>query len=228
MKSSFCPVSDNYLIFKESPDFVDLAPSTGGTIEGQLGTVFVDMSHAIGSGSVISTSADLIKWGNYLFKDAPKVIRDNMLHDYGSIDSGIINLGLGVQDTPQLGKWIGHCGGIECFSSVFTYAPESDTMIIALNNNEDEFDQLMESLGSWLQEPEGYVSCFVSLNTQAEKLIWSWTKELLKENKSYEFAKAYNEAHPYAEENGYGPLALIVYDSSNLSGDAVSDSYSLA
>lgn len=219
MKSSFCPVIGNYSELKATPDFTDLAPNKGTFISDKLGRAFIDMSHIVGSGGVISTSADLIKWGNYLFKVAPKEIVDVMLKDYGTSDVGRINLGLFTKDS-QLGKLIYHDGHLEPFSTNFRYAPESDTMIIMLNNNEAEFEQLQYAVSSWLTE--------VSLDMHAEKLIWSWTKELLEENECRAFAKAYNEAYPYAEENGYGPLALIVYDSSNLSGDEVSDSDSLA
>ncbi|GAB4224411.1 MAG: hypothetical protein Tsb005_21530 [Gammaproteobacteria bacterium] len=67
------------------------------------------MANAIGAGNIISTRGDLIKWGNYLFKSAPKVIRDAMLENYGvDPDGDIINLGFATADTRHLGDLIGH------------------------------------------------------------------------------------------------------------------------
>ena len=60
----------------------------------------------------------------------------------------------------------------------------------------------MKSLISWISEPEE----LTSLNIHQEKLTWSWTKKLIKENESLKFAASYKEAHPEAETEGYGPI----------------------
>jgi CubicO group peptidase (beta-lactamase class C family) len=147
MPSSFCPVSKNYFALKSSACCKHLAPNLNEK-------VFLDMSNAVGAGSVISTRDDLIKWGNYLFKSSPKVIRDAMLGNYGTDSDGdIINLGLNTQVSTHLGDFIGHQGDIDSFSSFFGYAPKSDTLVIILsNNNKADSNHLMESLISWIQE----------------------------------------------------------------------------
>jgi len=166
------------------------------------------MSNAIGAGSVISTSSDLIKWGNYLFKSAPKMITDVMLQNYGTDPDGdIINLGLATQYTNHLDCFIGHQGGIDSFSSFFGYAPRSDALIIILSNNNIDANQLMESLIAWVSEPEE-----TYMQPHTEQLTWSWTKRLLEENEALKFAKNYNDTHLHAEKNGYGPFTITLYD----------------
>lgn len=203
MTSSFCPVSKNYFALKSSTCCKNLAPNLNEK-------VFLDMSNAVGAGSVISTRDDLIKWGNYLFKAAPKVIRDTMLKNYGTDSDGdIINLGLNTQISTHLGDFIGHQGDLDSFSSFFGYAPNRDTLVIILSNNKADSNNLMESLISWISEPDEEL---LSLNMHQEKLTWSWTKKLIEENESLKFSASYNKAHPDAEAQGYGPFALVPYD----------------
>jgi hypothetical protein len=56
-----------------------------------------------------------------------------------------------------------------------------------------------------------------------EQLTWSWTKKMIEEKASLEFAKNYNDAHPNAEKNGYGPFALVTYNDmqSDLTGESL-------
>lgn len=202
MTSSFCPVANNYFALKSSTCCKNLAPNLNEK-------VFLDMSNAVGAGSVISTRDDLIKWGTYLFKSSPKIIRDAMLENYGTDSDGdIINLGLNTQGSTHLGDFIGHQGDLDSFSSFFGYAPKSDTLVIILSNNKLDSNNLMESLISLISEPEE----LVSLNMHQEKLTWSWTQKLIEENESLKFAASYNEDHPDAEAAGYGPFALTPYD----------------
>jgi CubicO group peptidase (beta-lactamase class C family) len=207
MTSSFCPVAKNYFALKSSACCKNLAPNLNEK-------VFLDMSNALGAGSVISTRDDLIQWGTYLFKSSPKVIRDAMLENYGTDSDGeIINLGLNTQISTHLGDFIGHQGDIDSFSSFFGYAPKSDTLVIILSNNKLDSNNLMESLISWISEPEE----LASLNIHQEKLTWSWTKRLIEENELLKFAASYNEAHPEAEVAGYGPFSHMLYNDEVLS-----------
>lgn len=144
MSQSFCPVSKNYFALKSSTCCKNLAPNLNEK-------VFLDMSNAVGAGSVISTRDDLIKWGNYLFKLSPKVIRDAMLENYGTDSDGdIINLGLNTQISTHLGDFIGHQGDLDSFSSFFGYAPKDDALVIILSNNKADSNNLMETLISWI------------------------------------------------------------------------------
>ncbi len=143
MTASFCPTYQNYFTLKSSIMGQHLAPNLNEK-------VFLDMSNAVGAGNVISTRDDLMKWGNYLFKFAPKLIRETMLQDYGSDSDGdLINLGLNTQSTTHLGNFIGHQGSIDSFASFFGYVPESDMMVIILTNSNADFTQLMENMVSF-------------------------------------------------------------------------------
>ena len=117
--------------------------------------LFRDELVAVGAGNVISTGADLMKWGRYLFKEAPEEVREVMLKDYGEDSDGDrINLGLSTEETQKLGPLIGHQGSLDSFGSFFGYAPQTDTLIVMLSNNKTETTAaLMEKLGSWIEEP---------------------------------------------------------------------------
>lgn len=120
----------------------------------------------------------------------------------------MINLGLNTQISTHLGDFIGHQGDLDSFSSFFGYAPKSDALVIILSNNKLDSNNLMESLISWISEPEE----LVSLNMHQEKLTWSWSKKLIEDNESLKFAASYNEDHPDAEASGYGPFSLVLYN----------------
>ncbi len=182
MTSSFCPVSKNYFALKTSTCCKNLAPNLNEK-------VFLDMANAVGAGSVISTRDDLIKWGIYLFRSSPKVLRDAMLENYGTDPDGdIINLGLNTQVSTHLGDFIGHQGDLDSFSSFFGYAPKSAPLVIILSDNKSDSNSLMEGLISWISEPEE----LTSLNMHQENLTWSWTKNFIEESESLKFAASYN------------------------------------
>jgi hypothetical protein len=177
---------------------------------------FIDMANAVGTGNVVSTANDLAKWGAYLTSKASKEITDLIFDNYGLDTEGdIINLGLSTSETDHLGDLIGWRGGQDSYATFFGWAPKSNTFIIMLSNDmadqdkqDTDFNLLMESLISWISEPEEVTS----LNMHQEKLTWSWTKKLIEENESLKFAASYKEAHPEAEAAGYGPFALTLYD----------------
>lgn len=147
MNHSYAPISGNYFTLKKSKCCKNLAPNLDEK-------VFIDMSNALGAGNVISTRSDLVKWGKYLFKRSPKVIRKLMLKNYGTDpDGSIINLGLATDKTARLGELISHQGAIDSFNSFIGYAPESDMLIVILSNNNTDSDQLMIKLMSWMSTP---------------------------------------------------------------------------
>lgn len=200
MKFSFAPISGNYFDFKKKKAYSKLVPNLNDK-------VFIDMANAVGSGNIISTVSDLVKWGKYLFKQAPKPIVNIMLKDYGmDPDGDIINLGLGTMDT-CLGSFIGHQGGIDSYSSFFGYAPNDDALVLILSNNNDDSNKLMETMSRWLSQPKKAV-----LNLEQEKILWSWSKKLIDEEHFRLFAEKYNNSHPEAEKNGYGAGAITLYN----------------
>lgn len=154
LEMSYCPVSQNYFSLKQAACCQDLAPNLNEK-------VFLDMANALGAGNVISTPGDLVKWGRYLFKSAPKVIVNAMLEDYGTDPDGdVLNLGLSTTETSGLGEIIGHQGSLDSFNCFFGYIPERDTLIIFLSNDNDDVNLFMGSLISWISEPEQEVIAY--------------------------------------------------------------------
>ncbi len=170
MKSSFAPICGNYFDFKKEHTYSKLVPNLNDK-------VFIDMANAVGPGNIISSVSDLIKWGEYLFKQAPKPIVNTMLKDYGKDPDGdIINLGLTTMDT-NLGSFIGHQGGIDSYSSFFGYAPQYDALVLILSNNNDDSNKLMKAMSEWLSQPKQTVlndeeySCTILSHTAAAQQI---------------------------------------------------------
>ena len=196
MEFSFAPISGNYFALKKMKAYSKLVPNLNDK-------VFIDMTNAVGAGNVISTISDLVKWGEYLFKKAPRLIVDRMFKNYGKDPDGdIINLGFGTMDT-RLGPFIGHQGGLDSYSSFFGYVPYNDTLILILSNNNNDANELMQTISEWLSQ--------AALNIKQEKILSFWSKKLIDDEHARAFSEKYNNAHPNAEKNGYGPGAMIVY-----------------
>jgi CubicO group peptidase (beta-lactamase class C family) len=205
MDSSFCPTSGNYNSLIESKDFANFSDNLGLCENAK----YVDISHVVGGGNIISTSSDLIKWGKYLFNSAPKSIVNTMTANYGLEGGEELNLGFYTAEAPQLGKLLTHDGELDSFKSLFAYNTKSDTFVVIWSNNGNDYSTLTECLNSWLlSEPED----IFPLNMHQEQLTWSWTKKLIEENESLKFAASYKEAHPDSEAQGYGPFALVPYN----------------
>ena len=154
MCSSFAPLLGNYEALKELPSYSRLVPHLG---HGKC----LDMANAIGGGNVVSTPSDLIKWGNYFFKKAPRHIVEFMLRNHGYDEDGdISNLGFGTEMTP-FGRLIGHQGSLDSFNSFFGYLPEHDLILAILTNSNQpgdstqigDFDALLGGLLEWMSLP---------------------------------------------------------------------------
>lgn len=99
-----------------------------------------DISVAKGGGSIISTSADLLKWNQSLHRDQsvlPKelyelLITPNM-DDYG--------YGIGVEKN-NTGVLLGHSGGIGSYRTLLLYMPEQDLSIVILSSICSDFDKI--------------------------------------------------------------------------------------
>lgn len=99
-----------------------------------------DISVAKGGGSIISTSADLLKWNQSLHKDQsilPKelyrlLITPN-LDDYG--------YGIGIEQIAT-GILLGHSGGIGSYRTLLLYMPEHDLSIVILSSICNDFDKI--------------------------------------------------------------------------------------
>ncbi len=214
LRFTFAPVSGNYLALKELSCFAHLAQNSGLHL-GDRKYLFIDMVNAIGAGNVVSTAHDLAKWGGFLSANAAKEITELMFQNHGLDEDGdIINLGLGTSQTDHLGELIAWRGGQDSYSSFFGYAPLSNTFIIVLSNDtsdqdkDNDFNQLMQTIISWLAQPEEELSL---LNIHQVQLTWAWSKKLIEQQESLIFAANYNQDHPGAQEQGYGPFAIVPY-----------------
>jgi D-alanyl-D-alanine carboxypeptidase len=89
-----------------------------------------DMSIPMGAGAVISTPADLTRFAEALFNG--KIISTDSLATMITIKD---NYGMGIFQMPFYNKQgFGHSGGIDGFTSVFSYFPE-DKIAYALTSN---------------------------------------------------------------------------------------------
>lgn len=99
-----------------------------------------DISVAKGGGSIVSTSADLLKWNQSLHRDQsvlPKelyelLITPNM-DDYG--------YGIGIEKN-NTGILLGHSGGIGSYRTLLLYMAEQDLSIVILSSICSDFDKI--------------------------------------------------------------------------------------
>lgn len=99
-----------------------------------------DISVAKGGGSIISKSADLLKWNQSLHKEKfvlPKALYDLLItpnmDDYG--------YGIGIEKN-NTGILLGHSGGIGSYRTLLLYMPEKDLSIVILSNICSDFDKI--------------------------------------------------------------------------------------
>lgn len=89
-----------------------------------------DMSIPMGAGAIVSNPTDLVLFINSLF--SMKIINEKSLEQMKTIKD---NYGMGLFQVPFYDKkGFGHTGGIDGFSSVISYFPESK-LSVALNSN---------------------------------------------------------------------------------------------
>ncbi|CAM2757392.1 serine-type D-Ala-D-Ala carboxypeptidase [Legionella steigerwaltii] len=139
MTFSAAPVKDNYFVLKEDFRFPKLVKNLNREI-------FIDMSNAVGTGNIISSSADLIRWTNYFYTKAEHELRSIMLKNYFEDEDGNWeHLGLSTELT-SLGPLIAFQGGQDSYHSFLGYLPHHRITIVILSNNEDDFDKLMKIL----------------------------------------------------------------------------------
>ena len=100
-----------------------------------------DMSIPMGAGGVVSTPVDLTKFADGLFGE--KLISKNSLTQMMTLKD---HFGMGLFQIPFYDKkGYGHSGGIDGFSSVFSYFPD-DKIAYALTSNGTNYDNNKISL----------------------------------------------------------------------------------
>lgn len=145
LSSTASPVKGQWNALRQDPKFSGLvAPfqydPEGDQLELYPSAHCEDISIAKGGGSIISTSADLLKWNQSLHRDQsvlPKelyelFITPNM-DDYG--------YGIGIEKNDS-GVLLGHRGNIGSYGAFLLYMPKQDLSIVILSNVGIDFDKI--------------------------------------------------------------------------------------
>ncbi len=99
-----------------------------------------DISIAKGAGSIVSSATDLLKWNQALHKTRsvlPDSLYSMFLQEY--LDG--YGYGIGI-DPSDLGKILGHSGGIGGFRTLLCYFPDHDLSVIVLSNISYDYDKI--------------------------------------------------------------------------------------
>ena len=94
--------------------------------------------------------------------------------------------------------------------AIVVVLPKLEAAIIFVTNYpsvqkiQDAFSEILEWGMNCIQSKKSV------LNIEQEKILWSWSKKLIDEEHFRLFAEKYNNSHPEAEKNGYGPGAMVV------------------
>lgn len=196
MTRTFCPTSGAYdVIMKEH---ANNAPDQ----EKEM----VDMANVIGAGSVISAANDMIKWIEFFYEGPNKIIRDTMLKNYDEPEKNdFTNLGLFTRCFPHQ-RVTFHNGSIGQFNSYLCCVrggAGEETTVAFLTNSDKIYEEFDEASNEFLCNPP--------LSFSKDKWALRLTRKFVQENESLKFAKKYNEENPGAQEQGYGPFAIVPY-----------------
>ncbi|WP_316834322.1 serine hydrolase domain-containing protein [Pedobacter nutrimenti] len=126
-----------------------------------------DMSVPMGAGAVVSTPADLTKFAEALF--GGRLLSAKSLEQMETIKDGI---GMGLFKFPFYDKpSYGHTGGIDGFTSVYSYFP-SDKTAVALTSNGSKYDnnKIMIALLSSVYNKPFELPNFATIEVSSEEL----------------------------------------------------------
>ncbi|PID59776.1 MAG: peptidase [Ignavibacteriae bacterium] len=126
-----------------------------------------DISIPLGAGGIVSTPSDLIKFSNALFKG--KLLKDESLKLMKTIKD---KYGLGLFQIPFYDKiGFGHTGGIDGFTSILVYFPDSNISYALTSNgsNINNNDVHIAVLSAVYNKPYDIPS-FISYNVNSEDL----------------------------------------------------------
>lgn len=144
MPYTYAPVRDNYQTFILEDRFQNL-------VKDRNKEIFIDMTNAIGTGNLISSSEDLMSWHKFFYSESNAEIRKVMLKEYLPDEDGdIVNLGLSTSQT-NFGPLVGFQGGQDSYHSFLGYLPKYKMNIVILSNNTEDFEKLMATLINFLQ-----------------------------------------------------------------------------
>lgn len=99
-----------------------------------------DISVAKGGGSIISTSADLLKWNQSLHRDQ-SVLPKELYNLFVTPNMDDYGYGIGIEKN-DTGVLLGHSGGIGSYRTLLLYMPEQDLSIVILSSICSDFDKI--------------------------------------------------------------------------------------
>lgn len=156
LSSTAIPVQGQWDAIRREPKFSGLAAPFKYDPRGDQLELYPlihceDISVAKGSGSIISTSTDLLKWNQSLHRDQ-SVLPGELYRLL--ISANLNNYGYGILiEKNDTGILLGHNGSIGSYRTLLLYMPEQDLSIIFLSSIcfdfdkiEDEFKEIEETL----------------------------------------------------------------------------------
>ncbi len=164
MTSTFSPSSGQWQALKKQSRFSRLTPQWQYDPKREIKDVYqpdynIDISNAVGSGSIISTASDLLKWNLALHRDH-SIIPSSLYQLMITPDKDQYGYGLGIESS-QYGVMLGHQGLIDTYQSLLLYFPKHDLSIIFLSHIkaddsrlDEERDAIIAFLGKKFSEDE--------------------------------------------------------------------------
>ncbi len=133
ISNTYAVTQGNFEALKKLPQFINLQPDNADTHH-------IDLGNLIGTGNVISTAEDLLKWNAFFYNDVDASIRDFMLLDHAvDVFGDVMRIGMS-SDSDFKFKDIGMSGNVDSYTSTL-YTYNSEYEIVTLSN--DEADQAL-------------------------------------------------------------------------------------
>lgn len=190
LTSTFCPEEGIASTLQQHPRLSGLVSQWNYDLTGEFEGLYPlqsneNITNAIGSGSIISSASDLLKWNLALHKDhsiLPEPLYELMIkpniEGYG--------YGIGVA-TSSSGTVYRHRGEIDAFRSRLYYIPQQDLSIIVLTNTTFDWQKLL---------------------VEKKKILSTFDEALKDEEKEKLAAEQLLEKYP--DERGFNPIVHII------------------
>ncbi len=166
-----------------------------------------DMSIPLGAGAIVSTPTDIIRFGEGLISG--KIISEKSLKEMRKMKDGF---GYGIFELELFGKnALGHNGGIDGFTSLWSYFDEAK-ISIAITSNGNTWDNnliLSTLLNAALHQPFDMPN-FTTISVSEEDLkplIGTYSNSQI----GMEIAITQNDGKLYAQATGQGAFPLDAY-----------------
>lgn len=136
---------------------------------------YAPMELPLGSGGLVSTAPDLLKWNNALYagKVIPEALVKLMVTPYVAMDKEnkkFYGYGITIHKHEALGDIYYHEGSIPGFRSKLTYIPSQSISVICMTNAVEAWEKLLPELGE-LQEELPKDLAEEEKNEQSKKII---------------------------------------------------------